>query len=161
MTLWWALACVLIAFNLWLALHGVHRGRARPVRLVLVLPTLTTKEGIIVADTPLSNDLVYTIPVVGADQAGNFVPLPSGDVVSAVSSDTTALGVTVGATGTGAPAVVITPLKQNATGVTVTVTDSGGLTQDIATFDIGPGVAKSIALDFTNETTTSQPVPPS
>lgn len=113
------------------------------------------------ADTPLSNDLVYTVPVVGADQAGNFVPLPSGDVVSAVSSDTTALGVTVGATGTGAPAVVLTPLKQNATGITVTVTDSGGLTQDIATFDIGPGVAKSIALDFTNETTTSQPVPPS
>jgi hypothetical protein len=108
------------------------------------------------ADIPLSNDLVYTIPIVGLDEAGNIVPLPPGDVESAVASDPASLGVAVNANN-----LVLTPLKQNATGVTVTVTDTAGLTQDVATFDIGPGVAKGLGLDFAHETTTSQPVPPS
>lgn len=113
------------------------------------------------SDIPLSNDLVYTIPNVGIDPAGNIVPLPPGDVVSAVSSDPTSLGAAIGTTGSGASATVLTPLKQNATGVTVTLTDTAGLTQDVATFDVGPGVPKGLGLDFAHETTVSQPVPPS
>jgi hypothetical protein len=138
-----------------------ERHRSRPVALALVLPTLMTKKGIAVPNTPLSNDLVYTIPVVGKNEAGNFGPLPPGDVVSAVASDPTSLGVTVGATASGAPAIVATPLKQNATGVSVTITDTSGLAQDIAVFDIVPDVDTVLALDFANETTSPQAVPPS
>jgi hypothetical protein len=151
-----AFAGILIGISL---APRAHRKRA--VKLVLALPIVTTKEGNLMADIPLSNDLVYTIGVIGLDAAGNPTPLPSGDVVSAVASDTTALGVAIGTIGAGAPAVVLTPLKQNATGVAVTVTDTAGLTQDVATFDIGPGVPKGLGLDFKNETTVSQPVPPS
>lgn len=141
----------------------LKKGQRSPVvRLALMLPLVRTKVGTNMADIPLSNDLVYTIGVIGVDGAGNPAPLPAGDVVSAVASDPTSLGVAIGTIGSaGAPAVVLTPLKQNATGVTVTVTDTAGLTQDVATFDIGPGVAKGLGLDFADETTTPQPVPPS
>jgi hypothetical protein len=141
----------------------LRKGQRSPaVRIMLALPQVTYKGKTTMADIPLANDLVYTIGVIGVDGAGNPAPLPAGDVVSAVASDPTSLGVAIGTIGSaGAPAVVLTPLKQNATGVTVTVTDTAGLTQDVATFDIGPGVAKGLGLDFANETTTPQPVPPS
>lgn len=113
------------------------------------------------ADIPLANDEIYTIPIVAEDAAGNIVPPPSGDTFTAVASDPTSLGVVIGATSSGAPAVVLTPLKQNATGITVTVTDTSGLTQDVATFDISSGAPSLIALDFAHETTSSQPIPPS
>lgn len=152
---------ILLGVLLSAAFEYHHRHRKRAVSLHLMLPIVTYKGTNIMADIALANDLVYTIGIVGIDGAGNPAPLPAGDVASAVSSDATALGVTIGTIGAGAPAVVLTPLKQNATGVTVTVTDTAGLTQDVATFDIGPGVAKSLGLDFANETTTPQPVPPS
>jgi len=115
-----------------------------------------------VADIPLQDDLVYTIPILTDDSAGNPVPPPAGDVFSVSSSDAASLGAAIGTTAAGNPAVVLTPLKQTATGIVVTVSDSAGLTQDVATFDIVADTApKSIALDFANETTVGQAVPPS
>lgn len=151
--------CLLLILLLFAALM-LQSHRSRPVRLALFLPTITTHGGEM-ADIPLANDLIYTIPIVTEDAAGNVVPPPTGDTFSAVSSDPSSLGCVIGAVASGAPAVVLTPLKQAATGVTVTVTDSAGLTQDVATFDIGPGTATMIALDFKDETTQSQAVPPS
>lgn len=112
------------------------------------------------ADFPLANDSIATIPIVTADAAGDFVSPPKGDTFSAVSSNPASLTAAIGTTATGGPAVVLTPLVQVSPGLTVTVTDSAGLMQFVLTVDIAADVApKTIALDIAHATTVAQPVP--
>jgi len=130
-------------------------------RIWLALPTVYRKGTSIVANFPLLNDEVYNIPILTKDANGDVVPAPAGDVFSVVSSDPTSLGVAIGQTASGAPACIATPLKQTATGITITLSDSDGLTSDIETVDIGPDVApKSDFLNLAGATTTPQAVPP-
>lgn len=138
-------------------LARLPRNKAR--RIVLGFPTAIRKGTNEMADIALQDDLVYTIPILTDDGAGNPVPAPAGDVFT-VASSSPSLTAAIGATAAGAPAIILTPTVLAGTGYVVTVTDSAGLAQDVATFDITQDqAAKSIALDFANETTVSQPAP--
>ncbi len=134
----------------------------RPVKIALGLPRRVTKRGKVMANFELLNDEVVTIPILTDDAAGAAVPPPSGDVFTATSSNPTSLGVAIGATASGAPAVVLTPLVQVSPGLVVTVSDSKGLSSFALTVDIvADTTPKAIILDIADATEVSQPVPTS
>lgn len=108
----------------------------------------------------LLNDQVVTIPILTDDTAGQPVAAPAGDTFSVTSDHPEALATSIGQTATGAPAVVLTPLVRSMAGITVTVSDSAGLTTAVQLVDIGDDLTPTnIQLDVANATHTSQPVP--
>ena len=112
------------------------------------------------ANFELANDEVATIPILVDDAAGQAVPAPTGDTFSAVSSNPASLTATIGATAAGNPAVVLTPLVQASPSLTVTVTDTAGLTAFTQIIDIVADLTpKAITLDLANVTETTQPTP--
>jgi len=134
--------------------------KPRPTRLSLELPTLTRK-GIPMANFPLQNDAVYVITIKGTNSAGAFEPLPAGDTFTVTCSDLTSIGVAIGADAAGNPAVIATPLKQLATGVSITVTDAHGLTSPPMLFDVvADTTVTALTLDAVDATHTPQAVPP-
>ena len=129
-----------------------------PVSIHLALPSIT-KNGKIMANFELANDEIATIPILVDDAAGQPVPAPAGDVFS-VTSSSASLGVAIGATASGAPAIVLTPMVQASPGITVTVTDSAGLSSFAQLVDIVQDqTPKAITLDIADATEVSQPVP--
>ena len=112
----------------------------------------------------LANDTVAYIPITTLDAAGAVVPAPSGDAFSAASSNpaslTAAIGVMPAGSAIQGPALVLTPLVQASPGLTVTITDTAGLTSDTQDVDIVQDLTpKSIGLNLTGATTTPQAVP--
>lgn len=129
-----------------------------PTQIVLCIPTRTVK-GIIMPNFELPNDEVVTIGIQTTNSAGTVEPVPSGDVFSAASSSPS-LGVAIGATAAGNPAVVLTPTVQASPNITVTISDSAGLKQATLVVDIVPDVTDTnIVLDVADATHASQPVP--
>ena len=127
-----------------------------PVAIGLALPIIT-KKGKLMANFEIKCDTVATIPITVLDPEGAIVPAPTGDVFTAVVSDATKLGVTVNAS---PAAIVLTPLVQQSPDLTVTVTDSAGLSSYIQIVDIVFDLTPSaIGLDTTGATTAPQPVP--
>jgi hypothetical protein len=132
----------------------------RPTKIALEIPTRTTKAGAPMPNYELPNDEVDTITIKTQTGGGATVPAPAGDVFNVVSSNPTSLQATIGKDAGGNPAVVLTPLVQVSPGITVTVTDSAGLMQDVQVVDIVADVApKNIVLDLADATHVSQPVP--
>lgn len=131
----------------------------QPVSIGLALPTLT-RNGETVPNTELKNDTTLTITILTRDAAGATVPAPSGDTFTVASSNPASLGAAIGTDKNGAPAVVLTPLVQASPGLTVTVSDSSGLTQDVETFDIVQDLTPTaISLDLADAVTAPQAVP--
>ena len=154
---WWA--ALLLGIVAGLAL-GVIRPRKRPIKIVLTLPTITTKEGTLLPNLEILNDTVVTIPIQTQDAEGSVVPAPSGDTFTVVSSLQGSLGAAISADSSGNPTLVLTPLVQASPGITITVSDADGLAQAVQICDIVPDLTpKNIVLDIAGETTTSQPVP--
>jgi hypothetical protein len=107
----------------------------------------------------LPNDEVVTIGIQTTNSAGAVEPVPTGDVFT-VASSSPSLGVAIGATAAGNPAIVLTPLVQASPGITVTVSDSAGLKLATQVIDIVPDVTPAnIVLDVADATHTTQPVP--
>lgn len=132
---------------------------APATRISLQLPLVTRKGTDIMADFPLQNDKVYTVPIVTLDAAGGAVPAPQGDTFT-VTSASASLGATLGQTTAGAPAVVLTPMVQAGTGYEVDVSDSAGLSVYKGMFDIVPDVTPvAVSLDTADATTVAQAVP--
>lgn len=130
-------------------------GEPTAVSIALALPRVSAKDGTPIPNFELQNDKVYTVAILTQDSAGQTVPAPSGDTFTAVASDTTSLQVAV----TGG-SLVLTPLVQGASNVTVTVSDADGLTADVQIFDIVSDLTPTnIVLDLADATTTPQPVP--
>lgn len=121
----------------------------------------------------LNNNEVYFIPLVDKDAAGNVVPAPAGDTVTAAASGQFAASLGVAVTvmpGTSNPAISLTPLVAESDagnsggGISIVLTDSAGLTEDTATsglmFDIVQNVAPvTEGLDPTAVVMQSQAVP--
>lgn len=129
------------------------------MRIGLSLPTIT-RNGEIVPNIQLANDTVETITIVTTDAAGTTVPAPAADVFSVVSSNPTSLSASIGKDAAGNPAVVLTPLVQASSGLTVTITDSAGLASDAQGVDIVQDLApKAIGLSTGTATTAPQAVP--
>jgi hypothetical protein len=139
----------------------------KPVSIAPGWPARATKEGKAMPNFELANDTIATIPILTPDGEGGFVPPPAGDTFSVASSNPASLGAAIGTVTTtegnavaGGPAVVLTPLVQASPGLTVTVTDSAGLTAWTQTVDIVADLSpKSIVLDVADATQTSQAVP--
>lgn len=141
----------------------LKKGQRSPaVRILLAMPTTTTKEGIPVPNIDaLNNDQVYTYPILTDDGAGNAVPPPAGATFTAAGSDNGQyLGLTVNGSGASA-SIVVDPLVQVVSApITVTITGTGsaaGLQADAQQFTIQNGVPVDIALGA--PATVDQPVP--
>lgn len=133
--------------------------RDRATRIQLELPVIRTKKGKRMPNFELSNDTVATITIKTTNSAGKVEPYPTGDVFTATSSSPS-LGVAIGTDAGGNPALILTPLVQNSPGITVTVTDSAGLTAATQVVDIVDDVTDTnIILDTADATKVSQPVP--
>jgi len=127
-------------------------------KIALKLPTRTVK-GKIMPNFELPNDEVVTITIETTNSAGVVEPYPAGDVFTAASSSPS-LGVAVGADAKGNPALVLTPLVQTSPGITVTVSDSAGLSSATLVVDIVADVTDTnIVLDVADATHVAQPVP--
>jgi hypothetical protein len=133
-----------------------------PTKIKLALPVITRK-GIAMPNYELEDDLVYTIPILTDDTAGNPVAPPPGDAFTAVSSLPASLGAAINGAN-----LVVTPLVQEhlnpaapaAPDLFVTVSDSAGLSSYIQVFDIVADLTpKAISLNLAGATTQSQPVP--
>lgn len=134
----------------------------RPTRLSFELPTRTDKDGNPMANFELANDEILTITVKATNASGAFEPIPAGDTFTVTSSDPTSLNAVMGTDASGNVAVVVNALKQAATNVTVTVTDSAGLQAATQVFDIvADATATALALDIVDATHVPQPVPAS
>jgi hypothetical protein len=108
----------------------------------------------------IPNDEVFTFTIHTATATGTIEPAPAGDVFAVVSSNPTSLGVAIGVDASGAPALIVTPLVQLSPGISVTVSDSAGLAQDVQMFDIVADVTPTnVVLDLAGGTHTAQPVP--
>jgi hypothetical protein len=122
----------------------------------------------------LNNNDVYTVALIYRDANGNVVPQPSGDTVSVSTAGAFAasLGVALGTTSDGNPAIVMTPLvvesdAGNSGGsISIVLTDSAGDQEDTATqgllFDIilpPPGPPVAVGMDLTNIAVGTQPTP--
>jgi len=131
------------------------------VKLVLALPIITHKQtGEIMSDIVLLNDTIESVPIQYEDAGGAVVPAPTGDSLTAVSSNPASLGAAIGADTNGNPLLVLTPLVQVSPGLTVTVTDSSGLPALTRVVDIVADLkATNIVLDDAGATTVSQAVP--
>ncbi len=130
-----------------------------PTRLAFELPT-RTRNGVTMANYELPNDQILTVTVKATNAAGAFEPIPAGDTFTVTVSDPTSLNAVMGADAAGNVAVVLNALKQTASGVTVTVTDSSGLTAATQVFDIvADATATALVLDTVDATHTAQAVP--
>lgn len=110
----------------------------------------------------LPNDEILTITVKATNSAGAFEPIPAGDTFTATVSDLTAINAVMGTDASGNVALVVNALKQAATGVTVTVTDSSGLTAAVQVFDVvTDATPTALVLDLADATHVPQPVPAS
>jgi hypothetical protein len=128
-------------------------------RLAFELPT-RTKNGVPMPNFELANDEVLSITVKATNSAGAFEPIPAGDTFTATVSDPTAMNAVMGTDAGGNIAVIVNALKQAATGVTLTVTDSTGLTAATQVFDIvTDATPTALVLHIADATHTSQPVP--
>lgn len=108
----------------------------------------------------LPDDEVLTVTIKTTNTAGATEPVPAGDVFTVVSSNPASLGATIGTDAAGNPAVVLTPLVQASPGLTITVSDSSGLTQAVQIIDIVQDVTpKNVVLDFVDATSVPQAVP--
>jgi len=111
------------------------------------------------ANFELPNDEVVTIPILTTNSAGAVEPPPAGDTFT-VTSSSASLGVAIGTTAAGGPAVVMTPMVQLSPGISVEVKDSAGLTAWTQLVDIVADVTPTnIVLDVADATHTAQPVP--
>ena len=140
-----------------------HRKR-RPATLVLVLPTLTSKEDTPIPNYELSVAAVASVPIQTLDAGGNPVSPPAGDVFTVASSNTAALGTAVGTMPSGPlqgqPAAILTPLTSTPTpGITVTLTDSDGLTAGVQIVDLVADPPVTDFLDISAAVTAPQPPP--
>ncbi len=107
----------------------------------------------------LPNDEVLTVTIHVTDMAGDTVPAPVGDTFTAVSSSPS-LNAGIGVDAAGHPALVVNALVQLSPNITVTVSDSAGLTNASQIFDIVADVAPAnIVLDLVGATHVAQPVP--
>jgi hypothetical protein len=110
----------------------------------------------------LLNDQIVTVTIHTEDASGNLVPAPAGDTFTVVSDNPGALNVVMGTDSAGSPAVVMNALVPlfDAPGIKVTTSDSAGLlvSEDMITI-VADDAPRSIVLDFTDATHTSQPVP--
>lgn len=121
------------------------------------------------ANIEIPNDEVWTIPVLTTNSAGVVEPAPAGDTYTAAvahddSSDASAsLAVAVvdmTLNGNAAKGVQLTPMVQESPNLTLTITDSAGLTASVNVFDIVQDVTpKNILLDVADVQKASQPVP--
>jgi hypothetical protein len=143
-------------------IEALYRSFHKPTRIALELPAIQGKKGNPMSNYELNNDTFATVTIKTTNSAGVTEPYPPGDVFSVVSSDPAKLGVAIGTDKAGNPAVVITPLVQVAPGVTVTVTDSSGLSQYVQIVDVVMDTTDTnIVLDMAGAVLTPQPVPPS
>jgi hypothetical protein len=133
------------------------------VAIKLALPIIT-RNGKTMSNYELVNDAVVDIMITTIDAAGNLVPAPAGDTFTVVSSDTASLNAVIGTMPSGAFAgktsLRINALVQLKAGMTVTVSDSAGLSTDVQTIDIvADATAKAITLDLVDAVLTPQAVP--
>ena len=125
----------------------------------LELPTVT-KEGFPMPNYEICNDWISTISIKTTNAGGQVEPLPAGDTFSVSCSNPAALQAAIGTDASGNPALVLTPLVQNSSGIAVTISDSAGLTQCVQMVDIVSDVTDTnIVLDLADATHISQPVP--
>jgi hypothetical protein len=94
----------------------------------------------------LKNDSIDTIPIGGAD---------AGDVFTAVSGDVAAVEATINGT-----SLVLRPLVEFASGISITVTDAAGSPPIVLTVDVVPDVLPrdNLSLDLANVAHAQQPV---
>jgi hypothetical protein len=121
------------------------------------------------ADIPLNNNQVSTIPLVYRDQAGAVVPKPAADVASAATTGPHAasLGVTMVALPSGQAAVQLTPMVAESDaangggGIGLDLTDTAGLPMEQSyTFSISPNLSPTaLDLDTAAMTTVPQAAP--
>lgn len=110
----------------------------------------------------LPNDEIVTITIKTTNTVGVVEPAPLGDVFTVVTSKPLSLLSHVGADSGGNPAIVLTPVVQVSPDITVTVTDSAGLSAATLVVDIVQDVTPTnIILDVADATHVSQPVPAS
>lgn len=137
------------------------RPQGHPTRLAFELPTRTVK-GIPMPNFELPNDEILTITVKAVNSAGAFEPIPAGDTFTATVSDPTSINAVMGTDAAGNVALVVNALKQSASGVTVTVTDSSGLTAATQVFDVvEDATPTALVLDLADATHVPQAVPAS
>jgi hypothetical protein len=134
--------------------------RPKPTRIALEIPRRRSKKGVVMPNFEIPNDEIITVSVKSTDTSGAVEPFPGGDIISVASSDVASLQAVVGVDASNNPAIILTPLVQKASNLTITVSDSAGLTQVVQIVDIVADVApKNLVLDLADATHTSQPVP--
>ena len=112
------------------------------------------------ANFQLPNDWVVTATIVVQDAAGDMVPAPAGDVFSVVSNNPASLQAVMGTDADGNPAVVFNALVQVSPGVSMTISDSAGLTVDTVMIDIVQDMMPvAVGLNLATITHVTQPVP--
>jgi hypothetical protein len=133
-----------------------------PISIRLALPTIT-RNGKIMANLELANDVIETIPILVDDAAGQPVPAPAGDVFSVVSSIPASLNAVINGSSVSISALVqahANPASPAAPDLFITVSDSAGLTAFVQVVDIvADTTPKAITLDLTHTTTVPQPIP--
>jgi hypothetical protein len=124
----------------------------------LSLPIVTVKGTTKMADFPLLNDRVYSVPIQAINGAGAVEPDPN-DVFTAVSASPS-LGAAIAMDASGNPMLVLTPMVQAGTGYLVSVSDQNNLKAVSATFDIVQDTTPvALQLDLADATSVPQPVP--
>lgn len=117
------------------------------------------------ANYELANDSIDDIMITVMTAGGALVPAPTGDVFTAVSSDTVTLNAIISTMPSG-PNVGKASLRMNAlkklstAPITVTVSDADGLQSSVLIVDVVEDLTpKTIALDIVDATHTPQAVP--
>lgn len=116
------------------------------------------------ANYPVLNTMVKTIPLQLENAYDTVVPMNFQDIFSVVSNNPTSLQATIGADQLGNPELVLTPMVQEAMGIVVTVSDLLKLADEILVVDIVASltVPAKIGLNFAAATDTpkNEPAPP-
>lgn len=109
----------------------------------------------------LPNSEVHTIAIKAANaRTGRFEPLPPGDEYMVENSHPESLSATIVLNGTGAPALRLQPLVDEAEGVEVDVTNTAGFrTCELEVVIIKQENAKALELDMANTRVEPQSVP--
>lgn len=140
-------------------IEGLFPPPSSAKHIKLELPSLTRK-GKPVPNYELPNDEVVTITIKTTNSAGMTEPVPTGDVFTAVSSNPASLNAVIGTDASGNPALVVNALVQASPNISVTVSDSAGLAQDVQIFDIVADVTPTnVVLDLADATHAPQAVP--
>ncbi len=102
----------------------------------------------------LMNDSIDTIPIMGIDAAGGFVPLPAGTTPTVVNADPASLQAVVSGSN-----LVLNALVKLMANIRVEV-DDGSLTPQVIVVSIVEDIAPvSVGLDMANITHAPQPAP--